>query len=71
MSTFFSNYSPKKYIRFSPGCNYIVPSENILKYKKEFYLRLRSLVDYAKVVGEAHILERAIYSIFEGNLESI
>ncbi len=71
MSTFFRNYSPKKYIRFSPGCNYIVSSENIYKYKKELYIKLRSLVDYAPVVGEAFMLERALYSIFEGKLEAI
>ena len=71
MSTFFSNYVPKKYLRFSPGCNYIVPAENIYRYKKELYIKLRSLVDYAPVIGEAHMLERAIYSIFEGKLEAI
>ena len=71
MSTFFKNYYPKKYIRFSPGCNYIIPSENIYNHKKELYIRLRSLVDYAPVLGEAHLLERALYSIFEGKLEAI
>ena len=68
MSSFFENYNQKRYIRFSPGCNYIVPSENIYKYPKDLYLRLRSLVDYAPVVGEAHILERALYLIFKGRL---
>lgn len=71
MSTFFKNYSPQKYIRFSPGCNYIIPSENIYRYKKDLYIKLRSLVDYAPVIGEAHMLERALYSIFEGKLEAI
>ena len=71
MSSFFKNYVPKKYLRFSPGCNYIIPSENILRYKKDLYIKLRSLVDYAPVIGEAHMLERALYSIFQGNLEAI
>ena len=71
MSTFFSNYVPKNYLRFSPGCNYVIPSENIYRYKKELYIKLRSLVDYAPVIGEAHMLERALYSIFEGKLEAI
>ncbi len=69
MINFFENYKHKKYIRFSPGCNYIVPSENIYKYPKDLYYRLRSLVDYAPVVGEAHILERALYYIFNGKLK--
>ncbi len=70
MSNFFSNYIPPKYIRFSPGCNYIIPSEKIYRYKKELYIKLRSLVNYAPVIGEAHMLERALYSIFEGKLDS-
>lgn len=66
MSFYFENYTPLRYIRFSPGCNYLIPSELIYKYPKDFYLKLRSLVDYAPVVGEAHLLERALYLIFKG-----
>jgi len=69
MSSFFEDYNKKRYIRFSPGCNYIIPSENIYKYPKDLYIRLRSLVDYSPVVGEAHILERALYLIFKGKLK--
>ena len=68
MNTFFVNYKPKNYIRFSPGCNYIIPSKNIYNYKKDLYVKLRALVDYAPVIGEAHILERALYTIFQGKL---
>ena len=69
MKSLFENYSHKRYIRYSPGCNYIIPSANIYKYPKDLYLRLRSLVDYAPVVGEAFILERALYLIFKGHLK--
>lgn len=68
MKTFFINYKSKNYIRFSPGCNYIIPSKNIYNYKKDLYIKLRNLVDYDSVVGEAHILERALYLIFKGTL---
>tara|TARA_Y100000589_G_C27095953_1_gene605938 strand:+ start:167 stop:982 length:816 start_codon:yes stop_codon:yes gene_type:complete len=71
MSTFFRNYVPKKYLRFSPGCSYIVPSENIRRYRKDLYIKLRSLVDYAPVIGESHMLERALFTIFEGELDAI
>lgn len=71
LNTFFSdvyeNPEYPKYIRFSPGANYIIPKENILKYSKNFYEQLIKLVSYDKVVSEAHMLERALYTIFTCN----
>ena len=58
-----------EFIRFSPGANYIVPKENILKYNKYFYERLREYVSWDVVIGEAHMLERCIYTIFTCNYE--
>lgn len=52
------------YIPFAPGANYIVPKENILKHSKEFYAKLKSYVDYTQLPGEAHIIERALYTIW-------
>lgn len=65
----FVNPELSEYIRFSPGANYIVPKENILKYEKYFYIRLREYVSWDIVIGEAHMLERALYIIFKKNLE--
>ena len=58
-----------KYIRFSPGANYIIPKENILKYSKNFYERIREYLGWDCVVGEAHILERCLYTIFTCDYE--
>ncbi len=52
------------YIRFAPGGNYIIPKENILKYSKKFYERIRHILSWDVVIGEAHMIERAIYTIF-------
>mgnify|MGYP003630243683 FL=1 len=57
------------WIRFAPGCNYIVPKENILKYNKEFYEYIRHLLSWDVVVGEAHMIERCIYTFFNTNWE--
>lgn len=53
-----------KYLPFSPGSNYILPKENILKHPKEFYEKLRSYIDWAVYPGECMILERALYTIW-------
>lgn len=52
------------YIRFCPGGSYIVPKANILKYSKNFYERLREYVGWDVIIAEAHMLERALYTIF-------
>ena len=53
-----------RYVRFVPGGNYIVPKENILKLPKQFYENLRSFIGYAQLPGEAHIIERALYTLW-------
>jgi len=60
----FINPLTPKYIRFAPGGNYIITREDIDQYPPEFYRKLKKLVSWAKVPGEAHMLERALYSIF-------
>ena len=55
------------YIRFSPGGNYIIPSKNILKYSKNFYKQIIKILCWrptGEAPGEAHMLERALYTIF-------
>lgn len=61
---------PKQnYLRFSPGGNYIIPKRNILKYSKKFYEKIRSILDWDVIVGEAHMIERALYTIFTCDYE--
>lgn len=58
-----------RYIRFAPGGNYIVPKENILKLPKVFYENLRTFVSHCSWPGEAHIIERALYTLWTSNFE--
>lgn len=57
------------YIRFAPGGNYVVPKQNILSYSKQFYQKLQSYVSYTIVPLEAHILERALYTLWTCNYQ--
>lgn len=54
----------KKYVKFSPGSNYIVPKENILQHSKEFYQELRGYLGWAVYPGEAQIIERALWYLW-------
>jgi len=52
------------YLPFAPGACYIVPKSNILKHSKEYYERLRALVDWHQTPAEAHLIERSLYNIW-------
>lgn len=54
----------RKYLKFAPGSNYIVPKENILKHSKEFYIKLRSYLEHAIYPGEAQLIERGLYYLW-------
>lgn len=54
-----------KYLPFSTGANYIVPKENILKRKKEFYQKILEFVSWSQINAESHTVERALYTIFK------
>lgn len=52
------------YIPFAPGSNYILPKENILQHSKEFYEKLRSYLEWTIYPGEAQIIERGLYTLW-------
>lgn len=54
-----------RFVPFAPGSNYILPKENILKHSKEFYIKLRSYLDWAVYPGEAMIIERGLYNLWK------
>jgi len=56
-----------KYIKFAPGANYIVPRQNILRIPRIFYENLRLFISYTSFPGEAHIIERALATIWTSN----
>lgn len=53
-----------EYIPFAPGSNYILPKENILQHPKEFYEKLRSYLEWTIYPGEAQIIERGLYLLW-------
>lgn len=64
MTYIFSNYEKLNYVRFSPGAAYLIPKKNILYYDIKFYKVIKKFVSWNAVVGDAHIVERALYYIF-------
>ncbi|MDP1728623.1 MAG: DUF3431 domain-containing protein, partial [archaeon] len=58
-----------RHIRFAPGANYIVPKKNIIKLSKQFYQNLKFIISYTQFPGEAHIIERALYTLWTSNFE--
>lgn len=52
------------FIPFAPGSNYIIPKENILRHPKEHYVKLRAYLEWAVYPGEAQILERGLYTLW-------
>lgn len=55
----------KPYLEFAPGSNYILPKENILKHSKEFYIKLKSYLDWDIYPGEAQICERGLWYLWQ------
>jgi hypothetical protein len=65
----FVNPELPEYIRFSPGGNYIIPKNTILKYSKNFYEQIRKILSWDVVVGESHLIERCIHTFFTCDYE--
>jgi hypothetical protein len=71
---FFINPPKRNVIKFAPGGNYAVPKENILKYSKSFYQKLKDIVSYipnpphVRTSGESYLCERFLYFIWTEDL---
>lgn len=65
----FNNPVIPRYTRFAPGANYIVPKENVLKLPKVFYKNLLVFVSHCSLPAEAHIIERALHTLWTCNFE--
>lgn len=55
----------KKYLKFAPGANYILPKENILQHPKEFYQKLAKTCEWTRYPGESQMIERGFYELFK------
>lgn len=56
--------SKMEFLPFAPGCNYIVPKENILKHPKELYIKLRDYMGWHRWPAEAAVVERGLYTLW-------
>lgn len=65
----FKNPVIPRYNRFAPGGNYIVPKANLLKLPKVFYENLRKFITHCPLPGEAHVIERALHTLWTSNFE--
>ena len=63
----YENPEIPSWFRFAPGVNYIIPKEYILKYSKKFYQRILDILEWDVIVGEAHMIERALWTIFHND----
>jgi len=65
----FENPIHTEYVRFAPGANYIIPKKDMLKYNKHFYEKMREFIGWDIITGEAHMFERALYTLFTSNFK--
>jgi hypothetical protein len=53
------------YIPFAPGGNYILTKERVHRYAVDFYEKMASLLPYCQQPLEAHLCERAYYTLWK------
>ncbi len=53
------------YIPFAPGGNYILTKERVHRYSVDYYDKMRSMLPYATLPGEAHCAERSYYLLWQ------
>lgn len=69
MMRHFSNYQHREWLRFCPGSQYLITKDQAKKYSLNFWKSMYNELP-EKNMTEAHIIERALYYIFEGDLIS-
>ena len=67
INSIFKDANFPDYTRFSPGANYIIPKKDMLKYNKHFYETMRNYVSWNVKPGEAYLLERAMFTLYNNN----
>jgi len=67
MNKYFKNYNLVEWIRFSPGSQYLIEKRQALYYSRNFWKSLMEELT-EKNSTEAHIIERALWTIFQCNL---
>lgn len=54
-----------EYLTFAPGGSYIVTSDRIRRYSREFYQELKSILEWSQLPGEAQMIERSYYNLWK------
>lgn len=54
----------RMYIPFPPGGNFILTKERVHRYSVDLYIKMRSMLDYAQLPGEAHCAERSYFLLW-------
>ena len=70
MQTIFDNYVTPQWVRFAPGSQYIIEKQQALQYSKKFWGHLMSVLPECNMT-EAHIVERSLIMILNGDLNPI
>ena len=71
---FFVDPPDTSLIEFVPGCIMAVPKENLLRYSKSFYQKLKNMLSYTPepplnpCCGEAYVLERMLWFLWSNTL---
>lgn len=58
------NLPNPKYLKFAPGGSYILTKERVHRYAVDFYKDLASILPYCQKPGEAHMLERTYFTLW-------
>lgn len=67
MNKYFENYVREEYLRFTPGSQFIIEKEQILRYPKQFWKSLMEEISSFNST-EAHIIERSLNMILNNKL---
>lgn len=61
----YLNLPNPNYLPFAPGGNYILTRERVHRYSKDFYQKMRDLLDYCQLPAEAHMCERTYFTLWQ------
>lgn len=61
----FMGLDNPEYLRFAPGGNYILTSDRVKRYPKEFYIKMRKTLEHAVLPAEAQYVERSYFILWQ------
>lgn len=58
------NFNVGRYIPFPPGGSFILTRETVHRYSVDYYIKMRDMLEYATLPGEAQCAERSYFLIW-------